>query len=75
MAAKRAGVGEFRAGDLVELKSGSPPMTVMSTSPDSDGEVRVFCTWFAGKKNEKAHFVSSALVLHVPKKDGEDGEE
>lgn len=47
----------FKAGDLVQLKSGGPKMTVERV--DRDGGV--YAVWFAGAKREHAHFSSAAL--------------
>lgn len=49
---------EFHAGDLVQLKSGGPIMTVVENSHDG----RYFCQWFAGKKLEAGHFNASTLA-------------
>lgn len=38
---------EFEAGDVVQLKSGGPKMTVEMVS-DKDGDVIVHCSWFEG---------------------------
>jgi uncharacterized protein YodC (DUF2158 family) len=51
-------------GDSVRLKSGGPEMTVVEVittgmSERPTGNLR--CSWFAGKKNEKAIFPIGAL--------------
>lgn len=48
----------FKTGDVVKLKSDGPKMTV--TRVEDNG---VWCTWFAGKKNEKSFFPFDALLL------------
>jgi uncharacterized protein YodC (DUF2158 family) len=48
----------FNAGDIVQLKSGGPKMTVDRS--DSDG---VWAIWFAGAKRERAHFSDQSLIL------------
>lgn len=48
---------QFQVGDLVVLKSGGPVMTVHYVDPDGSCS----CTWFAGKKNENAHFQGATL--------------
>lgn len=39
----------FKEGDVIELKSGSPKMTISSTSTDGTS---VICTWYDSSKNE-----------------------
>jgi uncharacterized protein YodC (DUF2158 family) len=51
---------KFKIGDIVQLKSGGPTMTV--TEPhEYEGDLSYVCTWFAGKKNERARFPENAL--------------
>lgn len=54
---------EFNVGDVVELKSGGPEMTVSkpayNTQPDE-----VDCQWFGGRKLEHGKFPKASLV-HV----------
>ncbi len=57
---------EFKLGDLVQLKSGGPKMTVNSKYDDT-----YYCVWFSGTKNNKAQFSFDALQPYVdpePKK-------
>jgi uncharacterized protein YodC (DUF2158 family) len=49
--------GGFAPGDIVELKSGGPKMTVKDAA--DDGEWR--CQWFAGKKLEEGWFDAASL--------------
>lgn len=62
---------KFAPGDLVQLKSGSPVMTVDSyeTVFTSQEVPRVFCLWFSGKKAESAFFREE--TLEPAKKDAE----
>ncbi|MDA5481841.1 DUF2158 domain-containing protein [Yersinia intermedia] len=56
---------EFKAGDIVKLKSGGPDMTVkvfLSSQGNS-----FLCQWFAGKKLEQGYFKPDSLELVVPK--------
>lgn len=46
-------------GDVVQLKSGGPTMTVVADFTD----LTYRCSWFAGKKNETAIFPRKALNL------------
>jgi uncharacterized protein YodC (DUF2158 family) len=49
---------EYKTGDLVMLKSGSPVMTVKSVSSVD----LVWCQWFSGKKLEAGQFAMASLV-------------
>jgi uncharacterized protein YodC (DUF2158 family) len=48
---------KFKPGNLVSLKSGSPPLTV--EKPEGDG---CWCTWFDGAKREHAFFATKVLI-------------
>ena len=52
--------GQFNVGDIVQLKSGGPKMTV-TTVPTMRGEF-VHTAWFAGAKRESGAFPAEALV-------------
>ena len=54
---------QFVSGDLVQLKSGGPEMTVDSLL--STGEY--LCKWFGGKKLESGRFQPDTLKLSAPK--------
>jgi uncharacterized protein YodC (DUF2158 family) len=59
-----AGAEKFKVGDLVQLKSGGPIMTVETVySTDSVG-----CHWFAGAKLNSGHFDPGALLPAEPAK-------
>jgi len=51
----------FKEGDVVQLKSGGPKMTVASVK---EGEVggAYYCKWFNGKKIESGRFSEITLV-------------
>lgn len=51
----------FKAGDLVELKSGGPVMTVEQRN-DYHGD-KWDCSWFAGEKHQHNTFNGAALKL------------
>jgi uncharacterized protein YodC (DUF2158 family) len=53
----------FNVGDVVQLKSGGPKMTVIEVgrSPITS-EATIHCTWFAGARSERAVFPPDALV-------------
>jgi uncharacterized protein YodC (DUF2158 family) len=57
---------QFKAGDLVVLKSGGPTMTVDRTGTGGS----VWATWFAGPKREHAHFSSESLKMAPEKPEG-----
>ena len=50
---------EFEIGDIVQLKSGGPGMTVQAIL--SNGHYK--CQWFAGKKLESGNFPLGSLKL------------
>jgi uncharacterized protein YodC (DUF2158 family) len=52
---------EFEVGDIVQLKSGGPKMTVTSLS--TTGSNTVYTAWFAGSKRETGGFPGEALIL------------
>ncbi len=55
---------KFAVGDLVELKSGSPRMTVTEVhEQDARGSWSYRCAWFAGKKKESSSFPHEALEV------------
>ena len=58
----------FKVGDLVELKSGGPPMTVEDPAHFSldRKSATVRCTWFAGKKHEVGYFNADVLMTYTP---------
>ena len=49
---------KFKVGDIVQLKSGGPKMTVTDVF---ENEVRT--AWFAGNKNEKTAFPFDAVAI------------
>lgn len=51
---------KFKVGDIVQLKSGGPKMTV--TDDESVGGF-VRCSWFAGAKLNHGAFTPDALLL------------
>jgi uncharacterized protein YodC (DUF2158 family) len=55
---------KFKVGDVVELKSGGPKMTVADVNPRI-GSNAIRCQWFGGKKLESGLFDPSTLV-HAP---------
>jgi|GraSoiStandDraft_57_1057295.scaffolds.fasta_scaffold952194_1 uncharacterized protein YodC (DUF2158 family) len=54
-------MSQFRPGDQVRLRSGGPPMTVLSVSAKGSD---VKCSWFdASQAFHQEHFPPGALVL------------
>ena len=53
---------KYKTGDIVELKSGSPKMTVSQYQDlGLDNEANVQCQWFSGSKHQQAWFPEDAL--------------
>ena len=46
---------EIKAGDVVQLKSGGPKMTVTDVAL-SNGVMTAWCSWFDGNKNQSGTF-------------------
>ena len=58
---------KFKAGDIVQLKSGGPAMTV--SRENSANSNRYDCVWFKGASRETATFDSETLKPYeAPKK-------
>ncbi len=51
---------EIKAGDIVELVSGGPPMTVAEVNVNLVGDCEIVCHWFFGKM-EKGSFTPELL--------------
>jgi uncharacterized protein YodC (DUF2158 family) len=54
---------EFKAGDLVELKSGGPEMTVKEAGKANSGKYLVWCDWFDDSKKMSDAFAPESLRL------------
>jgi len=53
-------MSEFKIGDIVQLKSGGPKMTVIEVREENE----ILCTWFDEKnKQEGGIFLSETLKL------------
>jgi uncharacterized protein YodC (DUF2158 family) len=53
---------DFKIGDVVQLKSGGPKMTVTSVGTDHySQEPVVSCVWFAENKESRGKFPPDAL--------------
>jgi uncharacterized protein YodC (DUF2158 family) len=53
----------FKVGDIVQLKSGGPDMTVKEYGLDPDD---VWCQWFGGRKLEVGQFPEGSLIPVTP---------
>lgn len=51
---------QIKKGDVVQLKSGGPKMTVEKIEP-WNGEQRAWCLWFDGKKKTNGVFSLESL--------------
>jgi uncharacterized protein YodC (DUF2158 family) len=51
---------EFKPGDVVQMKSGGPKMTVFQIG-EQYGETKVFCTWLDGSKKHEEAFYPAVL--------------
>ena len=51
----------FKIGDTVQLKSGSPRMTVTVVGMTADGKELVECAWFDGSQRRNGSFPTDAL--------------
>lgn len=62
-------MAEFKVGDVVQLKSGGPPMTVIELGVHSDPR-RIWCKWFVDSiKVEQGDFPPDALAETSPDRD------
>jgi uncharacterized protein YodC (DUF2158 family) len=60
-------MAEFKAGDVVRLKSGSPDMTVEQVEEAArTGKLMVWVVWFDGKKKMTDTFVPESLEISEP---------
>jgi uncharacterized protein YodC (DUF2158 family) len=60
----------FKPGDVVELKSGGPAMTVLAVKEDG-----VHCLWYAEMSDEVKTTVIPALCLELSENEDEDDED
>ena len=55
-------MAEIKAGNVVQLKSGGPEMTVNFVEDDAGTQVAA-CSWFLNNKKESSRFPVSTLKL------------
>ncbi len=51
----------FKCGEIVQLKSGGPKMTVNHSTETPKGNTVYSCQWFAGSKLESGVFAEDSL--------------
>lgn len=57
-------MSEIKVGDIVQLKSGGPKMTVSTVSTTMGGTVlHAWCNWFEGAKKIDGHFPLTSLKV------------
>jgi uncharacterized protein YodC (DUF2158 family) len=59
-------MAEFKIGDTVKLKSGSPSMTIEKFFTDLNGKIyndRVICIWFVNYEPKRDTFYLNTLML------------
>ena len=59
----------FKVGDVVQLKSGGPLMTISQIGADVNGRPRVWCDWFDGNKMANALFPPESLQSETARHD------
>ena len=58
-------MANLKVGDVVQLKSGGPLMTVRAIEENS-----VFCVWFDGKDTKSGRFPGATLTLVPEENEG-----
>jgi uncharacterized protein YodC (DUF2158 family) len=66
MEANRTMADEIKAGDIVQLKSGGPKMTVSVITRNNQGTSLAKCAWFDGAKHNFATFPVTSLKILEP---------
>ncbi len=56
-------MNEIKAGDVVQLKSGGPIMTVSSVDLDQGGTLTAWCQWFEKNKPIGNSFPVTSLKI------------
>jgi uncharacterized protein YodC (DUF2158 family) len=54
-------MNEIKPGNVVQLKSGGPRMTVSAVYRNSDGVPSAYCAWLDGKKAQQNSFPITSL--------------
>ena len=58
---------KYKVGDIVQLKSGGPDMTISGIRPKVTSNLYT-CQWFSGKKLESGEFPEESLQVPETKK-------
>ncbi len=52
---------EFKIGDLVQLKSGGPTMTIIGMVPSDYNPTAMICMWYVGDERKREEFAPATL--------------
>lgn len=52
----------YKGGDLVQLKSGGPPMTIQEWS---ESQKKWLCVWFKGASQDRGYFTEASLQPYI----------
>lgn len=55
----------LKTGDVVQLKSGGPLMTITSVGNDGNHQPMIRCTWFELSEQKKGHFPPETVEIYV----------
>lgn len=55
---------QIKVGDVIQLKSGGPLMTVNAVG-DSSGKPTVWCTWFDKTEQKRGHFPLEGVEIYT----------
>ncbi len=61
-------MSKYKVGDVVQLKSGGPKMTIDDV-PETAAMNSYHCKWFKGNKLEQGYFSEEILVPVEPEKE------
>lgn len=56
---------KLNPGDVVQLNSGGPKMTIRDIGPDGN----ITCKWFSADVVKEAYFLATELILIRPKQE------
>jgi uncharacterized protein YodC (DUF2158 family) len=63
-------MGDYKIGDIVQLKSGGPKMTCSGHKSVTTGNLEY--VWFAGSKKESGYFATDMLNLVKDEKESKE---